>query len=318
MPASPTPASQLDPSGTHACLVCGGALSVRFEKVVDPQTLEHFSIEACTVCGFGQTTPQPDDLGRYYGPAYHGNRHGVTARYCNWRRLRFTQQALGAPATRALDIGCGDGGFLLTLKERGFEVYGTEMSPSIARAAGLTVEESLDAAAKHGPFGLITLWQSLEHMRDPVAVMHQAVSMLFDGGTLIAAVPDAQSGQARLFGESWVHLDVPRHLFHFGDRSLTRLFDVAGLDVTRSWHHELEIDLLGWSQSALNRLGPTPNVFFDLVTGRPVRVGRVRAAANLALGTAFTAAAVGAVAVTSALDDGGTLVVAGRKRRAAK
>jgi hypothetical protein len=145
--------------------------------------------------------------------------------------------------------------------------------------------------------------------------MREAVSMLFEGGTLIAAVPDAQSGQARLFGPRWVHLDVPRHLFHFGDRSLTKLFESSGLDVTRSWHHELEIDLLGWSQSALNGLSRTPNVFFDLVTGRPTRVGPVQAAANLALGTAFTAAAFGAVAVTTALDDGGTLVMAGRKRR---
>lgn len=313
MSASPSAAARLDPSQTHGCAVCGAPLTVRFPQVLDPQTLEHFAIEACTSCGLGHTTPQPEDLGRYYGPTYHGNRHGFTARYCMWRRLRFLRQVSSQPG-KALDIGCGSGEWLLALKERGFDVYGTEFSPTIARGLGLTVEESLDAVAKHGPFGVITLWQSLEHMRDPAAVMRQAVALLEPQGTLIVAVPDAQSTQAKLFGTRWVHLDVPRHLFHFGEQSLRQAFESTGLNVVRTWHHELEIDLIGWSQSTLNHLSPMPNIFFDVVAGRPTRAGVARAATHFAMGTAFTAAALAPVAVSTALGDGGTLVMAGRHR----
>ena len=63
-----------------ACNICGGDLRTSYPRVLDPQSRETFAIARCERCGLGHTTPQPDDLGRYYGPAYHGGRHGFTAR----------------------------------------------------------------------------------------------------------------------------------------------------------------------------------------------------------------------------------------------
>lgn len=294
------------------CNACGGSLSTRFERVIDPQSMEPFQIHACADCGLGHTVPQPEDLGRYYGAAYHGGRHGVTAAYCAWRRIRFVESVLPEPG-RLLDVGCGDGTFLLAMHKRGWEPVGTEMNPSIARKAGLEVFETLEEAKARGPYRCATLWHSLEHLRDPRAAMATLFRLVEPGGVVLISVPDAEGLQARLFGPRWFHLDVPRHLFHFGNRSLSRLVAGSGFDILRRWHQELELDLFGWTQSALNALFPRPNVFFHHLTGRPTSAGGATVVTSYALGTALTAIAVPATAAATALGRGATLVLAARK-----
>jgi hypothetical protein len=188
------------------------------------------------------------------------------------------------------------------------------MNPSIAREAGLEVGEELAAVKHRAPFSCITMWQTLEHMRDPRGTVEAAVQMLEPGGYFFVAVPDAEGWQAKVFGAGWFHLDVPRHLFHFGERALTRMLQACGLDVLQKWHQEFEIDLFGWSQSFLNRVMPVPNVFFYQLTGRPTRVGRAGVATSFALGTILSAVAVPLTMAGTLSSKGGTLVLAARRR----
>jgi hypothetical protein len=126
-------------------------------------------------------------------------------------------------------------------------------------------------------------------------------------------VPDAEGLQARVFGSSWFHLDVPRHLYHFGDRSLTQLLNDAGLTIVRRWHQELEYDLFGWAQSALNKLLPVPNVFFNNLTGRPIGNGRKYSVVSNMLGIVLTALALPATAASALLRQGGTIIAVARR-----
>ena len=299
------------------CDACGGALKVRFPVVNDPQTREDFAIAACERCGLGHTTPQPEDLKPYYGSTYHGGRHGFTARYCMRRRLRLVTAAAGEAVEngRLLDVGCGDGAFLLAAQARGWSVVGTEMNPALARAAGLDVRETIDETLALAPFDCITLWHSLEHMRNPRATLQSLARLLVPGGLLIVAVPDAGGLQARLFGAHWFHLDVPRHLYHFNQRSLKHLLESAGFAIIRRWHQEFEYDLLGWSQSALNLLMPEPNIFFNRLTGRDTEAVKSLAAASYALGFTLSALALPANAVGTLSRRGGTLIVAARRQQ---
>jgi SAM-dependent methyltransferase len=296
------------------CNACKGSTRVRFETVVDPQTRETFGIAACTSCGLGETFPQPDDLGRYYGAEYHGGRHGFTATYCVKRRMRFVQHVAGAADGRSLlDVGCGDGTFLLAAQEHGWRVAGTEMNPVIARGDGLRVWEALSEAAAQAPYDCITLWHSLEHMRSPRDVVEQASALLKPGGTMLIAVPNAEGLQASVFGPKWFHLDVPRHLFHFGTRSLSQMIERAGLTVTRSFHLEIELDLFGWTQSALNSVFDEPNMFFHQLTGKPTSAGPVTRSASFAAGVAVTALAAPLTAAGPLAATGAILVMAARK-----
>ena len=178
----------------------------------------------------------------------------------------------------------------------------------------IPVFSTLREASSAGPFDCITMWHSLEHIPDPVGAFEQIHKLLAPDGVLVCAVPDAQGWQARTFGKHWFHLDVPRHIYHFGDRSLAALFDRTGFQVIKKWHQEWEYDVFGWCQSGLNKIFSKPNLFFSLLTGKKPKMTAAGKLANLALGSVCTAAAIPATALSTLAGQGGTIIYAGRRR----
>jgi 2-polyprenyl-3-methyl-5-hydroxy-6-metoxy-1,4-benzoquinol methylase len=301
------------------CNSCGGSLVRGLEAVRDPQSLEAFDIQSCATCGLGHTSPIPEDLGAYYGDVYYGKRHSFTDRYCLARRLRILGSSTSSKGS-LLDIGCGDGNFLNAAIGAGWRGAGTDIGRAAenARSAGLDVYGSLDEVRSHalppsGSFDAVTMWHTLEHFTDPKGTLEGARSLLSEKGTLIVAVPDAAGLQASVFKGSWFHLDVPRHLYHFSRSALEALLARAGLSVTK-WHHqELELDVFGWMQSALNAVLPKPNVLFQALTGKRSHGGKGELALSFALGTALAPAAALATALGTVTRRGGTLVAIARR-----
>jgi SAM-dependent methyltransferase len=280
----------------------------RYRGIRDPATAAEYRILVCRACGLGITDPRPRDPAVSYSADYYGRRHGFTAEHCWRRRLRWVKEA-GHRERRLLDVGCGDGSFLLAASRAGWTVMGTELDPAVARAAGIPVETSIADVRKHGPFDVVTLWHSLEHMPDPALTLDEVRGVLADEGTILIAVPDFGGWQARANGAAWLHNDLPRHLFHFTDDALSRLLANRGLRVVRRRHMEFEYDVLGWSQSLMNRFLAPPNAFFDLLRQRkPVR--GARAAAHFGVGVLLSGLALPLVAAGAAARRGGTLVVA--------
>ena len=283
------------------------------ECVLDSLTGEQFAISGCSTCGVRQTVPPPDDLARYYR-GYHGNRHGITAGYRVWRRILLLRRIAGiGGGRRLLDVGCGDGGFLLAARRQGWHVAGTEIEPQPAAAQGLDVRRDVEDFPADAPFDCVTFWHSLEHLPHPADTLRRVSERLRPGGHVLVAVPDAGGWQARLFGRRWLHLDVPRHLFHFDRHSLPRLLETTGFTIVGKWHHEIEYDLVGWSQSALNLMASEPNVFMNMIVSRPLRASRLAKAVHLAGGLLLTAAAIPITLASSAAGRGGTLIVAATK-----
>ncbi|MEI6208110.1 MAG: class I SAM-dependent methyltransferase [Desulfuromonadales bacterium] len=292
------------------CIVCGGALEAHFPEVTDPLTGEVFAVVICARCGLGHTSPQPDDVGQYYGPRYYGNRHGLTLRHCISRRLGFIAAALpGGSSRRLLDIGCADGSFLLAARQGGWDVAGTELDPRTARQENLDVREDITELFKGIPFDCITMWHTLEHMRTIPDTLNNVARLLKPEGRLIIAVPDFGGWQAVFFGPKWLHVDVPRHLYHFTAGSLRHALAASGFTIERSWHQEFEYDLLGWSQSALNYIMPETNVFFDVLTGKRGKAGGFARLYACLLGLLLTLLALPALALSTLLGRGGTLIV---------
>ncbi len=301
-------------STTESCRVCGGSLRTILSSVADPLTQDVFSIGECRECGLKHTLPQPDDPSRYYGERYYGNRHGPTARFCLNRRLGFVRNAVGKnKMARLLDVGCGDGSFLLAAQREGWEVAGVEINPEPARRAGLHIVEAIPQAHQAGPFDCITLWHSLEHMPDINAMMQQLRKLLNRDGTVIIAVPNNNSLQAKVFGKDWLALDVPRHLYHFDPQSLSRCMEQNGFAVQRIGFQEFEYDLMGWSQSALNGMFSESNVFIDRLMGKPSSHSAATQIMHFVLGSLSSAIALPLVLIEKAIRRSGTFIIAAKK-----
>lgn len=232
-----------------------------------------FSIERCPHCGLAFTTPQPDRMDRFYPQGYRrfGRRARLVLEYLYNRRARTWVRSLGAPGS-ALEIGAGAGWMLRALRRYGWRVVGNERSVqgSVAVLAkdGLPVfVGGLEALRPAPQFDLIILFQVLEHLGDPLSVLQHCARLLKPGGTLLVAVPNLDSWQAKLCGAHWFHLDAPRHLFHFNPASLSQALETVGLKVQTIAFSSFEHDPYGWVQSILNAMGFESNRLTRMLMG---------------------------------------------------
>lgn len=150
-----------------------------------------------------------------------------------WLRILGDRRPL-----RILEIGCGSGAGLSTLRALGHCVVGVEPDPAaraVARDAGHEVHEGtaedLPPQVAGDRFDLVIFMHVLEHCLDPFEAMTNAVHVLKAGGTVVAEVPNNDCRGAGRFGMTWYWLDAPRHLNFFTVRSLNELFSAAALQV---------------------------------------------------------------------------------------
>jgi 2-polyprenyl-3-methyl-5-hydroxy-6-metoxy-1,4-benzoquinol methylase len=160
----------------------------------------------------------------------------------HWRRTYERRVATLAPRLppcgRVLDVGCAAGYFLEVMAGRGFDVSGVEPSAGIAaeadrRLGGGRVHNGTlaDAPYDDQTFDLITFWDVVEHIPDPVADLRRAHRLLRPGGTLLVETQNVESHFARLMGRRWQHYKQAEHLYHFSPSTVTRLLDAGGFRV---------------------------------------------------------------------------------------
>lgn len=126
---------------------------------------------------------------------------------------------------RLLDLGCGNGAFLLRARSANWDVVGVDFDASAVKSAcsqGLDVRlggvESLDPSIEQ--FDVITLAHVIEHVHHPVQVLQACYRLLKPGGYLWIETPNIASEGHRLFGANWRGLEPPRHLVIFNLESL--------------------------------------------------------------------------------------------------
>lgn len=141
-------------------------------------------------------------------------------------------------AREGLEIGCGNGDRMLTIAPHVQRVIGVEPDPAatkLARANGLDVREgtaeALPDAVLDRRYDAIVFAHVLEHTIDPVLALKNAGSLLTDTGVMSVEVPNNACEGAKLMGDCWRWLDVPRHLNFFTPDSLRACAEAAGLKV---------------------------------------------------------------------------------------
>jgi len=192
------------------------------------------------------TTPVPKNLGEYYksedyishtdakdslfDKAYHFVKT-ITLK----RKLKLIN-SLSQTSKTILDVGAGTGEFLKVCQDNSWEVFGTEPdldARKIAKNKGINLQENLSKINSQ-KFDIITLWHVLEHVENLQEYIKSLKELLKVDGKIIIAVPNYKSFDATSYNEFWAAFDVPRHLWHFSQTSISKLFNKENMVVEKT------------------------------------------------------------------------------------
>lgn len=318
-------------SQSAACPACGQQQAL---PIWPGASANGFSIVRCTACQLAYTVPQLsiEKMAVYYSQAYYGagnlrfNRLFETL--VGWFRRRRASRLhkLHGHSGSVLDIGCGRGHFLQTLKTWGWSCTGTELTETAARHArdrlGLDVRIGpfVGAMFPDETFDAVYLWHVLEHIPATAAALTDAGRLLRPGGMLVVALPNLESWQARLCRYHWFHLDLPRHYVHCSASWLIKTLSALGFRIVEVNHFSAEQNVYGWIQSVLNGIGLKQNLLYDLLrrptardVDRPWAKYPIQSVVSLVAGVALLPLASAAMLAEAMFHRGGTVEVYAEK-----
>ena len=199
---------------------------------------EAFDLVLDSSTGILITTPQPapEDLAGYYeSQAYisHSNTqkgivpflYRLVQKWSLKNKINLIN-SLSNHKGALLDIGAGTGNFCETSKQNFWDVYGVEPSEKareVAAKKNIFLHQSIEDFTGQ-QFDVITLWHVLEHLPDLENTITAIQKLLKPNGVLIVAVPNYNSFDAKHYKRFWAAYDVPRHLWHFSQNSMSQLF----------------------------------------------------------------------------------------------
>ncbi len=172
------------------------------------------------------------------------------------------------PGGRLLDFGFGAGGYLLRMRDLGWECWGVEMDrAAVSRMNGLGVKsfgDLWDPSLPRHYFDWITAYHSIEHTFDPQAYLGRLHELLKPGGKIYIGLPNFDSFAGRVFRGCWYNLSTPVHPYIFTARAAMKYLQHAGFKNIQLFYRSLPEDFLASVQHFLNS-------FMELLTGHKFR-----------------------------------------------
>lgn len=185
----------------------------------------------------------------------------MTAIACH--HLRFVERF--ASFGQLLDVGCSTGLFLDQARRRGFDVAGVEFSAASARFAREHFHLSVTDGDIHaiddadGLLDIVTMFDVIEHVRDPAGDMLAAHRLLKPGGLFILSTPNIDGlfprmsePLARPLGY-WPHVEPPWHLYQFSVRTLSAMLEARGFECLGTHHTAIDLAYTFGTVSELSR-----------------------------------------------------------------
>jgi SAM-dependent methyltransferase len=233
------------------CAICGtvGEASERWAANLTPEAFTarvfsarrlpdrvHYRLVACNGCGLVRSDPVASQelMAELYASSSFDYGSEVESLRATYGRVLARLEARSHSREALLEIGCGNGFFLQEARRRGWrEVRGVEPSgDAVAKAApelagaitqdvmrgGLFAPESFDA---------VCLFQVLDHIPDPIALLRDCREVLRPGGQILALNHNVEAWSARLLGERSPIVDV-EHTYLYSPATMLRLFAKAG------------------------------------------------------------------------------------------
>jgi 2-polyprenyl-3-methyl-5-hydroxy-6-metoxy-1,4-benzoquinol methylase len=263
-----------------SCPHCAGQdLKILFKAEAFRST---FSILYCLQCGLVSTYPFPDEniLHDLYTIQYYGKTKNKFLPFLQNIRDHFSKRRakrylsmISDSNPKVLDIGCAEGRLLNSFFECGCDCCGVEHS-SYPKERFINrdrikyfIGDINSIAFGESRFNIIILWHVLEHMNNPQSVIQKVSDLLSHDGIIIIAVPNFSGVESRMFRQSWFHLDVPWHKYHFTEKFIRDLFEKNDLQRVKATTFCLEQGVFGFLQSLLNSMGWKKNELYEAMKG---------------------------------------------------
>ena len=200
----------------------------------------------CDDCGLLMANPQPsdDELARIYGDDYFlGEKNEVGQTAIDELKqgtanlyLDLLERYRGKEGGRLLEIGCGQGDFLVRAAARSFTVTGIEYSEHACEIArrklqnspgSVVVRGEISSILDEGQYDICACSDVIEHVRDPRLFLEQIHRLLRPNGVVFIATPTLDSWSARLLKNRWMEFKA-EHLFYFKAATLQTLLIDCG------------------------------------------------------------------------------------------
>jgi len=226
--------------------------STTFLKVKDHSVSgEEFQLIQNKTYGFLETSPQPEakQLSDYYKTEDYishtdSKRNLFEKVYHLVRSISLKKKlklinSFQSLEKNLLDVGCGTGDFLQVAQQNNWNISGIEPNEQARQIANRKTNNSVFnindlGKFKNHSFDVITLWHVLEHLPNLEQQVLTLKTLLKENGTLIVAVPNHKSNDAKHYKNFWAAYDVPRHLWHFNQDSISKLFALQNMRVVKT------------------------------------------------------------------------------------
>jgi SAM-dependent methyltransferase len=223
------------------CALCGARDTARLYTKFD------WGIERCRRCGLVYANPRaPEDaiLARYsadyfwneYLPAVGAPGGRVDPGFLDQRHapmLALIRRA-SPHGTRLLEVGCGAGLFLKAAARAGWEAAGLELSSegaSFARerlALDVRTERAEAMSFPPASFDVAVMFDVIEHLFDPRAVLEATRRALRPGGVLVISTPNFDALSRLALGVDWAVLSPLEHTYYYREGTLGRMLESCG------------------------------------------------------------------------------------------
>jgi 2-polyprenyl-3-methyl-5-hydroxy-6-metoxy-1,4-benzoquinol methylase len=197
------------------------------------------------------TSPKPknEDLGKYYESekyishtdskqTFFDKIYQTVKTYTVLKKVKFIDGFVDSTLIEKtlLDVGCGTGDFLVKAKKSNWIITGVEPMTSARKIAKEKTSHKIlkdISELNSNKYDVITLWHVLEHVPNLTEYISQLKQLLKPDGTLLIAVPNYRSYDAKYYGKFWAAYDVPRHLWHFSKKAIKELFGKEKMEVVK-------------------------------------------------------------------------------------
>lgn len=250
---------------THCPICASDAVASQLNVKDYTVSQKEFAVWHCKNCTarFTQDIPEQNAIGVYYQSdnyiSHSDTKKGiVNSLYHMVRRktlqskLNLVKNEVGMSKGEILDIGCGTGAFLNTMKTAGWGSTGLEPDETARAKAKELYQLEPQSPEKlfelqPGTYHAITMWHVLEHVHELHAYIKQLQHLLTPKGKIFIAVPNYTSKDAAVYQEYWAAYDVPRHLYHFSPQSIAQLIAPYNLKLTAikpMWYDSFYVSML--------------------------------------------------------------------------